>query len=771
MYIEKLNGNLQCFLKNEDETICNDIDENLYMKIPITKDVVAIYMSNQENIEHLNLLFYYSKSKKDIIMTFNYSKELDKKIDKIVLTEVFNTLVNKEFRDLIETIEINDIDMNFYKSNKEFMENVKVLYQKNYNYNSEIFYRKDIFTPEELVKIGTNIYDFAYEEMEKNLTNENLLKIKKCAITQKMINFPELYIGKEFLIEKELLKVVNLNYIKDLKLTIETGTGSYIQKNVKNSSDFYKHYPCYAITKIEIGEDLYVRNETLATIYKDDLEYNKNLSEEQFIYIPKKWFDNEEFVECMSLKTEKIYSYMSERLKDDKDFILKLMKTISFFHKETLYKHISKRLRLDKDFLMYLMTEIGVHLFKKAEICLQIEEDVLELYFKNTSQIDWSNELRELLFEYPQVQECFSRFYCNRKNILIQSKYLKYITEINIAISCAKLDENKCNFEYFSENMRHNNTFVSGYIKEITRKESLKKIDFMSVYNFLSLKQQEDEILCCELISKFYIENKQDYQYNIKDCVKTNNFTESMLMNNLNMFQNLAIEEQEDLLKRNPKLIKYSYLSNQINFCEEHMDVLEKMVKIDPTVLKYFTISEDKTLKKILSFNPKGFKFIIHNLKTLVLDTIKDIQDKEYVLNEIVTYYRLNNLKIFSTTESNIFEFLFAQIKIKDKDLTSFIKMKDLVTFDKIYHTKFQDNEKLIYTLAKENPNAILNLPKSSIYRMDKILAKFVLKNNIDLKSWFHPCIWKDKSFVKEIYDSLDKKQKERAMSFFIKFL
>ena len=244
-----------------------------------------------------------------------------------------------------------------------------------------------------------------------------------------------------------------------------------------------------------------------------------------------------------------------------------------------------------------------------------------------------------------------------------------------------------------------------------------------------------------------------------------------MLMNNLNMFQNLAIEEQEDLLKRNPKLIKYSYLSNQINFCEEHMDVLEKMVKIDPTVLKYFTISEDKTLKKILSFNPKGFKFIIHNLKTLVLDTIKDIQDKEYVLNEIVTYYRLNNLKIFSTTESNIFEFLFAQIKIKDKGLTSFIKMKDLVTFDKIYHTKFQDNEKLIYTLAKENPNAILNLPKSSIYRMDKILAKFVLKNNIDLKSWFHPCIWKDKSFVKEIYDSLDKKQKERAMSFFIKFL
>lgn len=770
MYIEKLNGNLQFFLKNEDETICNDIDENLYMKIPITKDVIAIYMSNQKNIEHLNLLFYYSKSKKDIIMTFPYFKELDKKIDKIVLTEVFNTLVNKEFRDLIETFVIDELDMNFYKSNKEFMENVKVLYQKNYNCNSEIFYRKDSFTPEELAKIGTNIYDFAYEEMEKNLTNEELLKIKKCAIIQKMIKFPELYIGKEFLIEKELLKVANINYIENLKLTIETGTGSYLQKKVKNSFDFYKKYPYYSIVKIESEVDLYIRDETLATQLKDDLEYNKTLSEENFIYIPKKWFDTEDFIELMSKKTEKTYSYMSERLKDDKDFIIKLMKTISFFHKETLYKHISKRLRLDKDFLIYLMKEIGVHLFKKAEICLQIEEDVLELYFKNTSKIDWSNELRELLFEYPQVQECFSKFYCNRKNILIQSKYLKYITDINIAIACAKLDENKCNFEYFSENMRHNNTFVSGYIKEITRKESLKKIDFMSVYNFLSLKQQEDEILCCELISKFYIGNKQDYQYKIKDCVKTNNFKESMLMNNLNMFQNLSRDEQDNFLKGNPKLIKYSYFSNQINFCEAHMDVLENMVKIDPTVLKYFTISEDKTLKKILSFNPKGLKFIIHNLKTLVLDTIKDIQDKEYILNEIATY-RPNKLKFFRTTENDMLEFLLAQIKIKDKDLTSFIKMKDLVTFDKVYHTKFQNNKKLIYTLVEENPNAILNLPKSSIYRMDKKLAKFVLKNNIDLKSWFHPCIWTDKSFVKEIHDSLDEKQKEKAMSFFIKFL
>lgn len=751
MYKDKLPGEIGYMLKFEDEFSCMN---EKYVKLPINNDVIGIYKNEGSSYFDLELVFLYSKNKNDIIICFDSRIANLYDCEDILFSKLkrkVSELVKSEFLSVSDLVEI-DMDKDL---TDDILKKAEHHYINDTHPQYVISYNKTNYTIEEIIKIGENIYDFAYEEMEKLLEKnpKELISLKEHLIISRLLNNSEDSFDDKVKTEKLFYELSKNENYKNLTFKLERTNGEIKSIKVSNFFSSYISYPIYAIQSISHGRSvLYEKGERNFEAYKRNKTYNLKFSGNEYgLYLSKEILKDSEFTK--ELIKENIYNFkfMSSDLKENKDYIKEL---ILYVKKEThysllaLFKELPEKLQKDKDIIFFFMnSEISIpEVYEHLNPELQEDEEVLEKYFSSNPKLSWiisgENSTWESILEKEVILKAFQKYIHENKKINLNKNFLKYIEDKDDALLFAGFTSDYglyFNFSFFNKNLKEDMTFVKEYYK-IVSLEGKYFVSFNAFYDFLTEKQKKDNDFLCDLISITQI-SKENY-CKLPEEVKTDKFNLCMINRHKESLNNLSKEKQLEYLDSNPKDICFSFLATYDGSSSEGMSFLKKHIKKYPELLSYIKILKTNDLIELLHINIDCFEYGIKHMYSISMDLLNTVKDKLFVLDKI----GMKSISSLLLSPDKI-DFFKAQIKLPN------YKFRYIAEIDKKGNYELINNRELITeSVHYTGWDTLEYLPNNSSLKSDKEFAYDILQDNCNYLLWFKPVVRKNKEFLKELY-------------------
>lgn len=754
MYKDKLPGEISYMLKFEDEFNCMN---DKYVKVQINDDIIGVYKNEESSYFDLELVFLYSKNKNDIIVCFDSRFANIYDCEDILFSKLkrkVSELVESEFLSVSDLVEI-DMDKDL---TDEIFNRAEICYIKDKQSQFFINYNKINYTIEEIIKIGENIYDFAYEEMEKLLEKnpKELTSLKEHLIISKLLNNAEDYFDDKVKAEKLFYELSTNESYKNLTFELETTNGTTKSKKESNLYANYTAYPIYAIQSISHGRSvLYEKGERNFEAYKRNKTYNLKFSGNEYgVYLSKEILKDSEFAK--ELIKENIYNFkfISSDLKEDKDYIKEV---ILYINQETnycllnLFDELPEKLQKDKDIIFFFMgsevliSEVYEHLNPE----LQEDEEVLEKYFSSKPKLSWTisgktgSSIWESILKKEVILRAFQNYIHENKEIELNPNFLKYIEDKDDALSFAGFKRYNYslhfNFQFFNENLKKDMTFVKEYYR-IVSSEKNYFVFFNDFYDFLTETQKKDNDFLCDLISITQI-SRNDY-HKLPEEVKTDKFNLCMINRHKESLINLSKEKQLEYLDSNPRDICYSFLATYDGNSREGMSFLKKHIKNYPELLSDVKMINSEDLIELLKINIDCFEYGIKNMYSISMSLLNEVKDKIFVLDKI----RMKSISSLLLSTDKI-DFFKAQIKLPN------YQFRYIVDIDKNGSYGLINNRDLITeSVHYTGWDTLEYLPTNSSLKSDKVFAYDILQDNCNYLLWFKPVVRKNKEFLKELY-------------------
>lgn len=751
MYKDKLPGEIGYMLKFEDEFSCMN---EKYVKLPINNDVIGIYKNEGSSYFDLELVFLYSKNKNDIIICFDSRIANLYDCEDILFSKLkrkVSELVESEFLSVSDLVEI-DMDKDL---TDDILKKAEHHYINDTHPQYVISYNKTNYTIEEIIKIGENIYDFAYEEMEKLLEKnpKELISLKEHLIISRLLNNSEDSFDDKVKAEKLFYEFSKNENYKNLTFELETTNGKIKSIKVSNFFSSYISYPIYAIQSISHGRSvLYEKGERNFEEYKRNKTYNLKFSGNEYgLYLNKEILKDSEFIKELIKENLYNFKFMSSDLKENKDYIKEL---ILYVKKEThysllaLFKELPEKLQKDKDIIFFFMnSEISIaEIYEHLNPELQEDEEVLEKYFSSNPKLSWiisgGNSTWESILEKEVILKAFQKYIHENKKINLNKNFLKYIEDKDDALLFAGFVSDYglyFNFKFFNKNLKEDMTFVKEYYKIVSLEEKYF-VSFNDFYDFLTEKQKKDNDFLCDLISITQI-SKENY-CKLPEEVKTDKFNLCMINRHKESLNNLSKEKQLEYLDSNPKDICFSFLATYDGSSSEGMSFLKKHIKKYPELLSYIKILKTNDLIELLNINIDCFEYGIKHMYSISMDLLNTVKDKLFVLDKI----GMKSISSLLLSPDKI-DFFKAQIKLPN------YKFRYIAEIDKKGNYELINNRELITeSVHYTGWDTLEYLPNNSSLKSDKEFAYDILQDNCNYLLWFKPVVRKNKEFLKELY-------------------